>query len=130
MKKIAILLSVFFIGFSQAQSPNDRKIQTEKQKKESKKSLKLDPDARVFVIKGRKKALPNNKSILKKEETLKNKKGYKRVHIALNKERKIKLRKEKKSLRAQNKVFNKYIKESKKRHRKIKKEAKQALKTD
>lgn len=129
MKKIAILLSVFFIGFSQAQTPTDQSLQTEKQKKENRKILQTDPDARVFAIKGQKEALPSSKSILTKEEALKNKKGYKRVNMAINKERKIELRKERKTLRAQDKVFNKYIKESKKRHRKIKKEEKQAQKT-
>jgi|GEM_PF-3399437 len=130
MKKIAILLSVFFIGFSQAQTPIDQNLQAEKQKKENKKSFQADPDARVFVIKEQKAALPSIKYKMTKEETLKNKKGYKRVNMALNKERKIEKRKEKKTLRAQNKVFNKYIKESKKRHKKIKKESKKAIKTD
>jgi len=124
MKKIAILLSVFFIGFSQAQTPNDQNLQAEKQKNENKKSFKADPDARIFVIKEQKEALPNSKSILTKEEILKNKKGYKRVNMALNKERKIEKRKERKTLRTQNKMFNKYIKESKKRHKKLKKESK------
>jgi len=124
MKKIAILLSVCFIGFSQAQTPTDQNLQAEKQKKENKKSFQEDPDARVFVIKEQKKALPSSKSIMTKEEILKNKKGYKRVNMAINKERKIEKRKERKTLKNQNKMFNKYIKESKKRHRKIKKESK------
>lgn len=132
MKKIAILLSVFFIGFSQAQTPTDENIQVENQKKESEKKesekkIKTDPDARIFVIKKQKKTLPNSKSIMTKEETLKNKKGYKKVNMALNKEIKIKKRKERKSLRTQNRMFNKYIKQSKKRHRKIKRNQTKAL---
>jgi len=128
MKKIAILLSVFFIGFSQAQTPTDQNLQADKQKKESEKKFKADPDARVFIIKKQKEALPKSKSIMTKEEILKNKKGYKRVNTALNKERKIEKRKERKTLRTQNKMFNKYIKESKKRHKKIKKESKKPQK--
>ena len=130
MKKIAILLSVFFIGFSQAQSLNNQNTKAKKQKKEHKKTLQTDPDARVFVIKEQKKTLPNSKSVLTKEEALKNKKGYKRVNIAINKERKIEQRKERKTLRAQDRVFNKYIKESKKRRKKLKKEAKKVPKSD
>jgi len=114
MKKIAILLSIFFIGFSQAQTSTENKIQ----KKERKEQLKSDPDARVFVIKD------DKETILTKEETLKNKKGYKRVNTALNKELKFEKRKERKSLRAQNRMFNKSIKQSKKRHREIKKNQK------
>jgi len=129
MKKIAILLSVFFIGFSQAQTPTDQNLQAEKQKKETKKYFQADPDARIFVIKQQKEALPS-KPKLTKEEILKNKKGYKRVHIALNKERKFEKRKERKTLRTQDKVFNKYIKESKKRYKKIKKESKKNQKED
>jgi len=122
MKKIAILLFVFFIGFSQAQTATDKNIQTENQKKESKKQLKTDPDARVFIIK--KESTPNSTTILTREESLKNKKGYKRVNTALNKELKNEKRKERKSLRAQNRMFNKSIKQSKKRHKKNKKKSK------
>jgi len=124
MKKIAILLSVFFIGYSQAQTPIDQNLQAEKQKKESNKNYQENPDARVFVINEQREDSPRIKYIRTKEEILKNKKGYKRVNIALNKERKLEKRKERKSLRAQNKMFNKYIKESKKRHKKLKKESK------
>jgi len=123
MKKVAILLSVFFIGFSQAQTQTDQNIQV---KKESEKKNQADPDARVFVIGKQQKALPNNKSIMTKEEALKNKKGYKRVNMALNKKRKTEKRKERKTLRAQNKVLNKYIKEGEKRQKKIKKESHKA----
>jgi len=124
MKKIAILLSVFFIGYSQAQTPIDQNLQAEKQKKESNKNYQENPDARVFVINEQREDSPRIKYIRTKEEILKNKKGYKRVNIALNKERKLEKRKERKSLRTQNKMFNKYIKESKKRHKKLKKESK------
>jgi len=130
MKKTAILLSIFFIGFSQAQTPIDQDLQAENQKKESKKKSKSDPDARIFILKKQKEVSPNSNSIIKKEEILKNKKGYKRVNRALNKEMKIKKRKEKKSIKTQNKMFNKYIKQSKKRHKKLKKEAKKSLQTD
>jgi len=126
MKKIAILLSVFFISFSQAQTPTDQNLQAEKQKNDSKKSFQADPDARIFVIKEQKKALPSSKPVMTKEEILKNKKGYKRVSVALNKKIKVEKRKERKTLRTQNKMFNKYIKQSKKRHKKIKKESKKA----
>ena len=128
MKKIAILLSVFFIGFSQAQSTNNQKPKVKKQKKETQKNLQTNPDARVFVIKEQKETLQSSKSIFTKEEALKNKKGYKRVNIAINKERRIEQRKERKTLRAQDRVFNKYIKESKKRRKRLKKEAKQVPK--
>jgi len=127
MKKIAILLSVFFIGFSHAQKPTDQNIQV---KKQSKKSFKADPDARVFVVKEQPKASPNRKSVMTKEEALKNKKGFKRVHMALNKKRKIEKRKERKTLRAQNKALNKYIKEGEKQQKKIKKESQKARKSD
>ena len=120
MKKIALLLSVFFIGFSQAQTPIEKNIQV---KKESKKTLKTDPDARVFVINKQQKVLPNSKSTLTKKENLKNKKGYKRVHMALNKKIRLEKRKERKSLKAQNKMLNKYIKEGEKRQRKLKKKS-------
>jgi len=125
MKNIAILLSVFFIGFSYAQKPIDKDIQ---QKKEYEKTLKEDPDARIFVFNQQKEASLNRKYIMTKEETLKNKKGYKRVNSALNKEIKAKKRRDRKKLKTQDKLFNKYIKESKKRHKRIKKESKQTLK--
>ncbi|NQY29552.1 MAG: hypothetical protein HRT69_08770 [Flavobacteriaceae bacterium] len=125
MKNIAILLSIFFIGFSYAQKPIDKDIQ---QKKEYKKTLKEDPDARVFVFNEQKEVSLSRESIMTKEETLKNKKGYKRVNSALNKEIKAKKRRDRKKLKTQDKLFNKYIKESKKRHKRIKKESKQTLK--
>ena len=106
MKNIAILLSVFFIGFSYAQIPIDKEIQ-------QKKTLKEDPDARVFVFNEQKNTSLSRNSIMTKEETLKNKKGYKRVNSALNKEIKAKKRRDRKKLKTQDKLFDKYIKESK-----------------
>ena len=123
MKNIAILLSIFFIGFSYAQIPIDKEIQ-------QKKTLKEDPDARVFVFNEQKNASLSRNSIMTKEETLKNKKGYKRVNSALNKEIKAKKRRDRKKLKTQDKLFDKYIKESKKRHKRIKKESKQILKAN
>ena len=116
MKKTAIILSIFFICFAQAQTQTDLK-----KNKELKKTHKPDSDARVFVIQKQKKAIGNSKSAMTKEEALKNKKGFKRVNMALNKERKLEKRKEKKSIRTQNRAFNKYIKQSKKRQRKKRK---------
>jgi hypothetical protein len=130
MKKTAILLSIFFIGFSQAQTPTDKNTQTEYKKKETEKKIKSDPDARVFVIQKQKKTLQNSKSIMTKENVLKNKEGYKRVNRALKKETKVEKRKERKSLRTQNRMFNKYIKQSKKKHRKIKRAQTKALKAN
>ena len=100
-------------------------VTTVEKKKEYKKTLKEDPDARVFVFNQQKEASLSRKSIMTKEETLKNKKGYKRVNSALNKEIKAKKRRDRKKLKTQDKLFNKYIKESKKRHKRIKKESKQ-----
>ena len=124
MKKIAILLSVFFISFSQAQKPINQNLD---QKKEHKKSIKENPDARIFAVNNQKEVLLSRKYVMTKEETLKNKKGYKRVHTALNKEMKAEKRKERKKLRIQNRILNKYIKQS---NKKIKKESKQTLKPD
>jgi len=118
MKKIAILLSVFFIGFSQAQKPTDQHLD---QKKEHKKSFKKNSDARVFSVTEQNEVLLSRKDVMTKEETLKNKKGYKRVHIALNKRMKAEKRKERKKLRIQSRMLNKYIKQSNKRLKKIKK---------
>jgi len=117
MKILAILLSILFIDISQAQTPIDENIQ--KEKKEHPEVLQTDPDARVFIIPNQKK------TILTKEEIINNKKGYKRVHKAINKNRRIEKRKEKKTLRTQNKMFNKYIKQSKKKRINLKKESKE-----
>lgn len=118
MKKTAIILSIFFICFAQAQTQTDLK---KNKNKELKKTHKPDSDARVFIIQKQKKAIGNSKSAMTKEEALKNKKGFKRVNMALNKERKLEKRKEKKSIRTQNRAFNKYTKQSKKRQRKKRK---------